>query len=169
MTTRSALRSLLAAEAPAVAVLAPHELRHHEIEARALGDAVAVAPVVADHGIVLGQMGAGRGGHGLLAHVAVSRALDVAGVEQLHRALVETADAEHGLIQRFEGLAAQGHGSASRRWRARAARLDVECVAQELRRVPRAPAREVLDLLATGDARSDDLRVGGRRLHGGRE
>src|SRR5262249_61021065 len=40
--------------------------------------------------------------------------------------------------------------------------LDVECVAQELRRVPRAPAREVLDLLATGDARSDDLRVGGR-------
>src|SRR5215470_1116502 len=52
---------------------------------------------------------------------------------------------------------------------ARAARLDVECVAQELRRVPRAPARKMLDLLPAGDAGSDHFRVAGRRLHRGGE
>src|SRR5437773_11260885 len=32
--------------------------------------------------------------------------------------------------------------------------------------MPRAPSGQVLDLLAAGDARSDDLRVGGRGLDG---
>ena len=67
-----------AAEAPAVAVLAPHQLGHHEVEARALGDAVAVAAMVADDGVVLGQVRAGAGGDRLLADIAMRRALDLA-------------------------------------------------------------------------------------------
>ena len=98
-----------AAEAPAVTVLAPHQLGHHEVEARALGDAVAVAAVVADDGVVLRQVCAGAGGDRFLPDVAVGGALDLTRVEELHRLLVEAADADHHLVERLERLAAQWH------------------------------------------------------------
>jgi hypothetical protein len=44
------------AQAAAVAVLPSHELGHHEIETGPLGDAVAVAAMIADDGVVLGEM-----------------------------------------------------------------------------------------------------------------
>src|SRR5262249_39070500 len=50
-----------------------------------------------------------------------------------------------------------------------ATRLDVEGVAQELRRGPRAPGPEMLDVLTAGDAGGDHSRVSGRRLHRGGE
>src|SRR5258705_10296001 len=45
----------------------------------------------------------------------------------------------------------------------------IEGIAQELRRMPRAPAREMLDLLAARDAGRDHLRVRRRGLDSGGE
>ena len=102
-----------AAETAAVAVLAPHQLGHHEVEAGALGDAVAVTAVIADDGIVLRQLRAGAGGDRLLADVAVGRALDLPRVEELHRLLVEAADPDHDLVERLERFPAEWHVSVS--------------------------------------------------------
>ncbi len=88
-----------AAQAPAIAGLAAHQLGHHALQVRALGDAVAVAAVVAADVVVRAQVGAGPRGDGLLADVAVRGALHVARLEQLGRVLLEAADAVHGAVQ----------------------------------------------------------------------
>src|SRR5207245_10074733 len=98
-----------AAEAAAVAVLPAHELRHHAVHARALRDAVAVTAVGADDVVALAEGRAGAGRHGLLADVAVRRALDEPGVEELNRLLVEAADLDHRGVEALELLAADRH------------------------------------------------------------
>jgi hypothetical protein len=55
-----------AAEAAAIAGIAPEQLRHHARQVGALGDAVAVAAVMADHKVVILQGGAGTDGNRLL-------------------------------------------------------------------------------------------------------
>ena len=98
-----------ATETATVARLPPHELGHHEVELGSLGDAVAMPPVIADDGVGVGQIGAGARGHRFLPDIAMGGALDVAGVEELHRLLVEAADADHDLIQALERLDIEGH------------------------------------------------------------
>ena len=100
-----------AAEAAAVAVDAPHQLGHHAVDAGALGDAVAVAAVVADDVVVHAEIRARRRRHRLLADVAVGGALHQALVEQLGRPLVEAPDLHHGRVETLELLAAELHGA----------------------------------------------------------
>src|SRR5881409_738830 len=82
--------------------------------ARALRDAVAVTAVGADDVVALAEGRAGAGRHGLLADVAVRRALDEPGVEELHRLLVEAADLDHRGVEALELLAAELHSGSSR-------------------------------------------------------
>ncbi len=82
-----------AAQAFAVAGHAPHQLRHHARQRGALGDAVAVAAVMADDEIVFGQVGACAGSDSFLADVTVRRTLHQSFFEQINDALVEAADA----------------------------------------------------------------------------
>ena len=91
-----------AAEAPAIAGLAPHELGHHAVGAGALGDAVAMAAVVARDVVVVAQMRAGADRDRLLADVAVRGALDRARLELLDHALLEGADAHHVGIEALQ-------------------------------------------------------------------
>ena len=93
-----------AAEAFAIAGDAPHQLGHHLGERGALGDAVAVAAMMAHDEIVLAERGAGARGHRLLPDVAVGRPLHQAFLEQVDHALVEAADAQHGPVQGFQFL-----------------------------------------------------------------
>ena len=91
-----------AAEAAAVAGGAAHQLGHHAIGARTLGDAVAVAAMVARDVVVLAQMRAGAHGDRLFARIAVRRALDRARLEQLCDPLLEAADPHHVAIEALE-------------------------------------------------------------------
>src|SRR5436309_2359043 len=100
-----------ASQAAAVAVLPAHELRHHAVHARALGDAVAVAAMGADDVVALAEVRAGARRHRLLADVAVRRPLDEPGVEELRRLLVEAADLDHRGVEALELLAAELHSA----------------------------------------------------------
>ena len=91
-----------AAEPAAVAGLAPHQLGHHAVGAGALGDAVAMAAVVARDVVVLAQMRAGADRDRLLADVAVRGALDRARLELLDHPLLEAADAHHVGVDALE-------------------------------------------------------------------
>ena len=97
-----------AAEALAVAGLAPHQLRHHAVDAGALGDAVAVAAVVGGDDVVVAQGRADAGGDRLLALVAVGRALDDAFLEEVGGLVLEGADAAHGDVEVAERLGPDG-------------------------------------------------------------
>jgi hypothetical protein len=88
--------------APAIAGLAPHELGHHAVGAGALGDAVAMAAVVARDVVVVAQVRAGADRDRLLADVAVRGALDRARLELLDHALLEGADAHHVGIEALQ-------------------------------------------------------------------
>src|SRR5207245_4913589 len=91
-----------AAQATAVAGLASHQLRHHPVDARALGDAVAMAAMVADDGVLLAQRRARPGSDRLLTDIGMRGAFDEAGLEQLRRLLVEAADPHHGPVEMLE-------------------------------------------------------------------
>ena len=93
-----------AAEAPAVACLAAHQLGHHPVHARPLRDAVTVAAVMARDEVPLGQVRAHSGGDRFLSDVAVGGALDLAALEQLRDLLVEAAHARHRSIEAFHLL-----------------------------------------------------------------
>ena len=97
-----------AAEALTVARLAAHQLRHHAVDARALGNAVAVTAVVGGDDVVIAQRRADAGGDRLLALVAVGRALDDAFLEEVGGLVLEGADAAHGDVEVAEGLRAHG-------------------------------------------------------------
>ena len=97
-----------AAEALAIAGLAAHQLRHHAVDARTLGDAVAVAAVVGGDDVVVAQRRADAGGDRLLALVAVGRALDDAFLEEVGGLVLEGADAAHGDVEIAERLRAYG-------------------------------------------------------------
>ena len=99
-----------AAQAPAVPVLAPHQLGHHPVHPGALGDRVAVAPVVRDDEVVLAQVRAGAGGHRLLADVAVGGALHDALQEELGDLLVESPDLDHRAVDTLAELSRELHG-----------------------------------------------------------
>src|SRR5438445_3259843 len=99
-----------AAETAAVAVDAAEQLGHHAVHARALGDAVPVAAVGADDGVVRAEVGARRRRHRLLADVGMRGALDQALHEQLRRLLVEPADLDHRGVETLEPLAVELHG-----------------------------------------------------------
>ena len=88
-----------APEPLAVAGLAAHELGHHEVEPRPLGDAVAVPAVVARHEVLGPQARADPRRDRLLPHVAVRGALDLATGEELRDLLVEGADAAHRPVE----------------------------------------------------------------------
>jgi len=125
------------AEAAAVPVLPSHQLGHHPVHPRALGDAMAVAAVGPDDVVVLAQRRAGAGRDRLLADVGVRRSLHQALVEQLHRALVEPADLHHRRVQALEALAADLHETSPVR------RLDHDARCGVKRREPasRLPGR----------------------------
>src|SRR5262249_29420517 len=101
------------AETAAVAGLAPHQLGHHPIDARALGDAMAVAAMVAHDAVLLAQRRARARGHRFLADERVRGTLDEAGLEQLRRLLVEAADSHHRLEEVLEELRRRLHGVTS--------------------------------------------------------
>ena len=101
-----------AAEALAIAGLAAHQLRHHAVDARTLGDAVAVAAVVGGDDVVVAQRRADAGGDRLLALVAMGRALDDAFLEEVGGLVLEGADAAHGDVEIAERLRAHGDVAA---------------------------------------------------------
>ena len=101
-----------AAEALAIAGLAAHQLRHHAVDARTLGDAVAVAAVIGGDDVVVAQRRADAGGDRLLALVAVGRALDDAFLEEVGGLVLEGADAAHGDVEIAERLRAHGDVAA---------------------------------------------------------
>ena len=91
-----------AALALAIAVHPPEQLRHHAADVGALGDAMAMAPVGADHAVAHGQGRAHPDRHGLLAHVGMHRAVDLPGHPQLDGQLVELPDQHLDEVRRVE-------------------------------------------------------------------
>jgi hypothetical protein len=88
------------AAAPAVgAARFPHEFGHHQADVHALGDAVAVAPVVRedDVGRLQGQAHARR--HGFLADRRVQGGGDLAVDQELARHLLEAANGLHRAVE----------------------------------------------------------------------
>jgi hypothetical protein len=84
-------------KAAAVAGRFAHQLRHHPIDARTLGDAVPMAPVIAAHVVIGIQVRARACGDRLFARITVRGAFDHALLEKLSRLFFEAPDAEHGL------------------------------------------------------------------------
>src|SRR6266850_2136564 len=103
-----------AALALAIAVDPAEQLGEHPANVGALGDAVPVTPVGARHAIRHGQMRADTDGHGLLAHVGMHRAVDLAGEPQLDGPLVELADQDHGAQHLHELRLVERHAVPSR-------------------------------------------------------
>jgi hypothetical protein len=97
-----------AALALAVAGGLAKQLRHHQVEAAALGDAVAVAAVGAGDVVLGAQRGAGADGDGLHADVGVGGAADQAFHEELDDLGVEVADRPHLAVEVDEQLAGEG-------------------------------------------------------------
>ena len=92
----------------AIAGLAPHQFRHHAVDARTLGDAVAVAPVVRRDDVVIAKRRADAGGDRLLALVAVGRALDDAFLEEIRGPVLEGPDPAHRDVEVTEGVGVDG-------------------------------------------------------------
>ena len=90
-----------AAAALAKSGLLAEDFRHHAVDIRALGDAVAVAAVGGLNHVVVAQRGAHAGGNGLFTDVGVGEAGDLAGEEVVLDALLELADRAHGLVELF--------------------------------------------------------------------
>ena len=103
-----------AAEAAAVAGLAPEQLRHHAREVGALGDAVAVAAVMADDEVLVLERRAGADGNRLLADVGMRRALDRTVQEQLCNTLVEAAHAAKLIVEALQRRCVDGVGVHAR-------------------------------------------------------
>ena len=114
-----------AAEATAITGVAAQQFGHHAVEVGALGDAVAVASMVAGHVIVVAQDRADGRGDRLLADVAVRGALDQPFLEQVGGALLERANAPHRRVNFLELLGGKGEvrSVAFRRPRRRHAKL----------------------------------------------
>jgi hypothetical protein len=96
-----------AAETPAITRLAAHQFGHHPVHRGALRDAMAVATMGAGDVVALAEVRTGGSRYRLFADVAMCRALDESGAEQLRRPLVETADLDHSRVHRFEDLDAE--------------------------------------------------------------
>ena len=88
-----------AALALAVAGLTSHQLGEHPAQIGALGDAVAVAAVVGNDVVVVGQVGADAHADGLLAVVGVDRRAGQVHLGQLDGLLLKFADGGHPGIQ----------------------------------------------------------------------
>ena len=84
-----------AAEALAQPRRAAHQLRHHAVHRRALGQRVAVGAMAAVDGVVVAQLAADPGGHALRADAEVDQPVDLEAVVQLGHALLEAADPPH--------------------------------------------------------------------------
>ena len=84
-----------AAEALAIAVFAPKQLRHHTAQICALGNAVAMATMITGDIIALIERSTDAGCDGLLADVAMRRPLDDTLFKQLVGHILEGADAPH--------------------------------------------------------------------------
>ena len=84
-----------AALALAVAVAPAEQLGHHAVDVGALGDAVAVAAMVADDAIGDAQVRADADGDRLLADVRVHDAVDPVVEAELERQLLEVTDQHH--------------------------------------------------------------------------
>src|SRR5919197_279516 len=83
----------------AVARLLAVELRHHAVEAGALGDDIAMAAMRAGDIIVGAEMGAHPRRHRLLADRDMQKTGEPPLLKQLHDPLLERPDADHRLIQ----------------------------------------------------------------------
>ena len=96
-----------AALALAVAVAPPEQLGHHPVDVGALGDAVAVAAMVADDPIGQPQVGADPDRDGLLPDVRMHDAVDAVVEAELQGQLLEAAD-HHHLAVHLDRLARRG-------------------------------------------------------------
>ena len=93
-----------AAAALAVAVGLAHQLRQGPVQLRALGDAVAVAPVGGGNEVLVRQLGANGCRHGLLAGVKVDGAPELVLREQGPRRLLEVPNLVHLVVDPKTGL-----------------------------------------------------------------
>ena len=83
------------AEAAAEAAVAAHQLRHHRVERRALGDRVPVGAVAAVHRVVGPELRADARRDALLADAQVDQAVHLVGPLELADALLEDPDPPH--------------------------------------------------------------------------
>ena len=84
-----------AAEPAAEPVVAPHQLREHAVERRALRDRMPVRPVPRVDGVVVAQLRAHRRRDALLAHAQVDEAVHLVGALELADPLLEQPDPPH--------------------------------------------------------------------------
>ena len=90
--------------ATTVATRLTHQLSEHPIHARALGNAVAVPPVIASDVVVWPKMKAHARSDSLFARIAMSRSLYNACLEQFEHFLLEQSDPDHHRVKPSERL-----------------------------------------------------------------
>ncbi len=96
-----------AAEPAAQPAVAPHQLRHHPLERRALRDRVPVRAVPRVHGVVVAQLRAHRRGDALLPDAEVDQPVDLVGALERADPLLEQPDPPHRREQAQRLLAAE--------------------------------------------------------------
>ena len=103
-----------AAQAAAVAGVAPEQLCHHAREVGSLGDAVAVPAVMTDHKVVVLECRAGADSNRLLADVGMRRAFDRTVQKQLCNTLIEAAHAAKLIVEALQRRRVDGVGVHAR-------------------------------------------------------
>ena len=99
-----------AALAMAVTVAASEQFGHHELDVRAFGDGVAVAPVGAGDAIFPAQGRTNPHRHRFLPDVGVDRPRDVSGVKLIGGPPVKGADGHHRPVHVQQLIRFQSHG-----------------------------------------------------------
>ena len=87
-------------ESPAEPAGAAHQLRHHPVQRRALGDRMTVRAVAAVDTVVVSQLAADARRHALAADAQVDQAVHLQGALELRHPLLEAADPPHRPQQR---------------------------------------------------------------------
>ncbi len=89
-------------------VVPTHQLGHHTVERRALGDRVAVGAVAGVDGIVIAQLAADGRRDALLPDAQVDQPMHLVGALELPDPLLEVADPPHRPEQAKSALGVEG-------------------------------------------------------------